>query len=150
MEATMGYIEQLRKLIGNQPLILPGAVALVINDKNQYLLQQRPEGIWSLPGGVMELGESAEETARREVYEETGIKVGALELVDVFSGKKYFVKLANGDEFYPVTIAYVTKDIIGGKLQADGVESIDVKFFSTNEFPERTSPLIKKILMKLS
>lgn len=54
------------------------------------------------------------------MFEETGIEVGRLDLIGVFSGKQHFVKLPNGDEFYPVTVAYVTKDIKGGNLKADG------------------------------
>jgi 8-oxo-dGTP pyrophosphatase MutT (NUDIX family) len=53
----------------------------------------------------MELGESVEETGRRELFEETGITVGKLNLIDIFSGSEYFVKCANGDEFYSVTMA---------------------------------------------
>lgn len=96
----------------------------------------------------MELGESTEETGRREVLEETGIEIGKLELVGVFSGKQYFVKLPNGDEFYPITIAYVSKEITGGILKADGQETIEAKFFKINELPEGLNPLIKNFLRK--
>ncbi len=74
----MGYVEELRKIVGHRPLILVGAVVLVINENGYVLLQQRtePYGKWGLPGGLMELSESPEETAYREVYEETGI-IGA-------------------------------------------------------------------------
>lgn len=68
----MNYVKDLRELVGNRPLILPGAVAIILNDQNEVLLQHRIDGGWGLPGGLMELGESLEETARREVKEETG------------------------------------------------------------------------------
>ena len=65
----MGYIEELRALVGHRRLILAGASCVVRSRDGKLLLQQRvyPEGRWCFPGGLMELGESVEDTARREV-----------------------------------------------------------------------------------
>lgn len=57
----MGYIERLRKVVGSDPLLLVGVAVAVINDKGQILLQKRNDGVWGVPGGFMELGESTEE-----------------------------------------------------------------------------------------
>ncbi|MED3563992.1 NUDIX hydrolase [Bacillus xiapuensis] len=146
----MGYIEDLRKVIGTRPVILVGAVVGVINERREILLQKRPEGIWALPGGLLELEESAEDAGRREVFEETGVEVGRLELIDVFSGKQYFRKLENGDEFYPVTIVYTSNDIKSSIIKVDGTESIDAGFFSVAELPDGTSPLVMKLIEKLN
>ena len=124
----MGYIEELRKVFESRPLNLTGVAVAVFNEQGQILLQQRRNGIWGVPGGFVELGESTEEAGRREVFEETGIEIGTLQLISVFSGKEFFVKLPNGDEFYPITIAYLCKDIKGGLLKADGIESLSVQF----------------------
>lgn len=142
----MGYIEDLRKTVGHRPLILVGVAVGVINENGEFLLQKRADGVWGVPGGFMELGESAEETGRREVLEETGIEVGKLDLVGVISGQRNYVKLQNGDEFYPVTIAYISKEIKGGVLQADGHETTEAKFFKANELPEGLNPLIKNLI----
>jgi ADP-ribose pyrophosphatase YjhB (NUDIX family) len=142
----MGYMEDLRNIIGTRPLILVGAVVAVINEQGEILLQKRPEGVWGLPGGLMELGESAEEAGRREVLEETGVEIGQLQLVDVFSGKQFYRKLANGDEFYPVTIAYISKDIKSSTIKIDGIETMDAGFFQIKELPNETSPLVKRII----
>jgi len=80
------------------------------------------------------------------VLEETGIEIGSLQLISVFSGKEFFVKLPNGDECYPITIAYLCKDITGGTLKADGFESLHVQFFDLNGLPENISPFIKKLI----
>lgn len=80
------YVDDIRALVGHGPLILVGSTAIITNETGQILLQQRrrPYGVWGLPGGLMELGESVEETARCEVYEETGLRVGNLNLIGVF------------------------------------------------------------------
>ncbi|MDR2569038.1 MAG: NUDIX domain-containing protein, partial [Oscillospiraceae bacterium] len=69
----MGYIEELRAIIGHKRIILNGCIAFIKNSKGQFLMQERkyPYGKWGLPGGLMELGESTEETVKREVLEET-------------------------------------------------------------------------------
>ncbi len=68
----MNYVETLRKQIGQTPLILVGAVVLVVKD-GHILLEQRNEtqARFGLPGGLMEWAESTDETARRELLEET-------------------------------------------------------------------------------
>jgi 8-oxo-dGTP diphosphatase len=64
-----------RPLVGIGVAVLrPGAVLLVRRGTPPAL------GQWSLPGGAQHLGETAEEAARRELYEETGLAVGALVL----------------------------------------------------------------------
>lgn len=132
----MGYIEEIRALVGHRPLILVGSTVIVTNETGQILLQQRrhPHGVWGLPGGLMELGESVEETARREVLEETGLHVGSLNLIGVFSGAQYFVKAGNGDEFYVVTTAFHTADF-NGTIQVDSDESIGISFFDIASLP---------------
>ena len=134
----MGYINEIRKLVGHRPLLLTGAVVVIVDSAGDILLQQRayPKGSWGLPGGLMELGESTEQTAEREVFEETGLKVKNLQLLNVYSGAKHFSVAENGDEFYVVTIAYLCKDY-EGDIQADGSESVDVQFFSPDKLPEK-------------
>ncbi len=125
----MNYVEQIRSLVGSQPLILVGSVAIISDENGAILLQHRkfPYGKWGLPGGLMELGESTEDTARREVLEETGLIIGDLNLVGVYSGPDYFITAANGDEVYSVTVAYSTQDVTG-ELQVDTQESLGFEY----------------------
>lgn len=143
----MGYVEELRKLIGHRPLILVGSVVLVLDKEERVLLQQRkePHGKWGLLGGLMELGESPKDTALREVWEEAAIRVCDLRLIDVFSGKNHFVKLANGDEFQTVTIAYYTNKYEGA-MQVNREEALDLKFFPIDALPEYIVGSHKKMI----
>ena len=86
----MGYIEELRKVVGTRPLILVGSAIIILNDNQEVLLQYRSDTYdWGVPGGAMELGETTEETARRELFEETGLTAKIMQFLGVLSGKKY-------------------------------------------------------------
>lgn len=146
----MGYVEDLRKIVGHIPLILVGAVVIITNDNNQILLQKRmhhPVGRYGLPGGLMELGESTLETAQREVYEETGLTVSILKLIDVFSGKENYIKTPNGDEFYVVVTAYWTNEF-SGNLRINDTESMSLEFVNIDELPENIPGSHKEIIKR--
>ncbi|PPA72508.1 NUDIX hydrolase [Jeotgalibacillus proteolyticus] len=142
----MSYIEDLRKKIGHDPVNLVGVTVVVFNHSGNILLQKRMDGMWGLPGGLIELGESTEDAGRREVKEETGVEIGRLNLIGVLSGKEYFVELPNKDQFYAVTVVYYSREILGGELQADGIEGTDAQFFPPNDLPEGISPRVKTML----
>ncbi|XEC94488.1 NUDIX domain-containing protein [Paenibacillus tarimensis] len=95
---------------------------------------KRKDGNWGLPGGLMEPGESLEETATREVYEETGLTLNRLTMLELFSGPELYLKLKNGDELYSVTAMYLCNDY-RGELVSDSTESHEVRFFDVGKFP---------------
>ncbi|WP_198663158.1 NUDIX hydrolase [Paraliobacillus zengyii] len=137
----------MRKLIGTQPLFVAGATVVVFNKKGETLLQQRSDiNKWGFPGGVMEYGESLEETAIRELYEETGLKAKDIEFVDILSGEKECFKYPNGDEIFGVNAVYTTSNV-SGELSINDGESTDLKFFALNKLPfnliEKTQYIIK-------
>jgi ADP-ribose pyrophosphatase YjhB (NUDIX family) len=140
----MGYIEDLRALVGTRPLILTGVTVLVIDQQSRFLMVQSDK-VWKIPGGFIEMGETAEDACRREIFEETGMNIGNLQLIGVFSGKDFFTKLPNGDEYYPITIAYVTEDIRSGDLKPDDIEIQKVQFFKWSAFPKDLSPRDRQI-----
>ncbi|WP_353947903.1 NUDIX hydrolase [Sporolactobacillus sp. Y61] len=146
----MGYIEEIRSMVGHRPLILVGAVAVISNSKGHILLQKRryPENTWGLPGGLMEPGESSEETAMREVREETGLTIDRLKLAGVFSGANMYAIAENGDQFYPVTIAYQTSDY-KGELIMDPAESVSFAFMNPDDLPEKMLKNHRKILNEI-
>jgi 8-oxo-dGTP pyrophosphatase MutT (NUDIX family) len=145
----MDYINSLRKHVGNQPLIMVGSTVLVLDAQNRLLMMKRSDsGSWGVPGGAMELGETTEETARRELLEETGLETGELTFFGVFSGKELYYRYPSGDEVYNVCIVYLTRDVQGTVNFTDG-EHYDFQYFDLAQLPGNVSPPIKPILKKL-
>jgi ADP-ribose pyrophosphatase YjhB (NUDIX family) len=133
------YVKDLRKLVGSRPLILPGACTIILDEEGRLLLQRRTDdSAWGLPGGMMEMGESLEETARREVKEEVGLDVTALTLFHVFSGLEVYHQYPNGDKVWNVVTAFIANEW-HGTLKSDGVESSEAAFFRLDEIPEQLS-----------
>lgn len=93
----------------------------------------------------MELGESTEDVARREIFEETGLTVDKLNLINVYSGPQNYIKAENGDEFYVVTVAYYSEGY-EGELNIDKSESIKFDFFFPDELPSNIVRSHKLIL----
>ncbi len=127
------YIKFIRSKVGHDEIILNFAGGVVINDRGQILLHQRPDtNLWSLPGGAIELGESAQEAAIREIKEETGLEAKVDALLGVYT--KYFSHLANNDKFQSIGITFCCS-IIGGELIKKSTESSDVRFFEPDSLP---------------
>lgn len=135
----MSYIQFLRQYVGHEPILTAGTGILVFNEKNEVLVQLRTDtNTWGFPGGCMELGESFEETAKREFLEETGLVAKELVMLDILSGKETFRTYPNGDQLYDITAIYkVTR--YEGELKADIEESRELRFFDIDDLPKLTS-----------
>jgi 8-oxo-dGTP pyrophosphatase MutT (NUDIX family) len=132
----MDYIQHLRSMVGNEKVIMVVAGAFVFDQENRVLMQKRTDnGQWGFPGGFMELGESVQDTAVREVYEETGLLLDELELFGVYSGPQYDKTFSNGDQVALVLILFICRRY-SGVLVESNEESIQNKFFPLDELPE--------------
>ncbi|GAA0315303.1 NUDIX hydrolase [Bacillus carboniphilus] len=135
----MNYIKQMRQYIGNETLFTVGC-EIILEQNGKILLQHRMDSDnWCIPGGIMEIGESFEETAKREVFEETGLTVGNLELFGLYSGEKCFAIYPNGDQAFSVQVIFYSKAFNGTLKQVDQ-ESREHRYFSKDELPENLNP----------
>jgi 8-oxo-dGTP pyrophosphatase MutT (NUDIX family) len=142
----MSYIRDIRALVGHRPLVLTSAKVIILHPEGDILMQQNAvTGDWQLPGGYLEPGEALEDTARREVKEETDLDIGDVTLFGVFSGPEFHWFMPNGDEVYNVTVAFVTTDY-QGELRADGDEGKALTFFAPQSLPENLGPSVKHVL----
>ena len=134
-----GAIAWLRAHVGTARIFYPVGVACIRDEQGCFLLQARADfpGLWSCPGGGIELGESADEAARREAREETGLEVAIVRLLGVYTGPRNAVRYPNGDETQPIALCYLCRPT-GGQLRADGAESLACDWFSPDALPPLT------------
>lgn len=107
---------------------MPAAFGLVVNDRGEILMIQRgygeEKGKWSLPGGNRDKGEGLSETARRETYEETGIRMSIDNLYA--KGNRYNWEVWRGR-------------YTGGHLRKQRRECLDAKWFQRDMLPDDTN-----------
>jgi ADP-ribose pyrophosphatase YjhB (NUDIX family) len=131
--AIPDFLVELRKKIGHDLLLMPSAGVTLFNETRRILLVKHSgREIWTLPGGIIEPGETPADAALREVWEETGLLIELTSLFGVFGGMDTVVTYDNGDRAaYVVTV--FRGNILGGKMQSDGDEVSELRFFSTEE-----------------
>jgi ADP-ribose pyrophosphatase YjhB (NUDIX family) len=118
------------------------AAAVLVEHNGNILLVQRANepyrGLWTLPAGFVNGGEDPAKAAERECWEETGLTVRVIRVLDVVAGKEH----ERGADF---VIAFQA-EIIQGKLTA-GDDAADAKWFPRNEMPALAFRATKKILL---
>ena len=140
------YIDDLRKKTGHMPLLIPHSVVVLFNDKNEVLLEQRSDdGYYDFPGGAIDLKETMEEAASRELFEETGLIAEELELLKVYSGEITHYVYFNGDEIYGIDAVFLCHKW-HGDLKAQLSEVSKLEFYPLEKMPDKMSKRNKQIV----
>jgi 8-oxo-dGTP pyrophosphatase MutT (NUDIX family) len=110
-------------------------VAVLVRDERGYiLLEKRSDcGLWGLPGGRIEPGESVVQTAEREMKEETGYKIKVVRLLGVYSDPQERI-VVFPDNVIQIVDILVEAVIISGDLRCSP-ESLELKFFAPLALP---------------
>jgi len=133
------------------PLVGVGAVII---EENRVLLVKRAhpplQAQWSIPGGVLEVGELVREAAIREAREETGLIVEPGELLGVYD--RVLRDAEQRAQYHYVLIDFLCRHV-GGELDAAS-DAADVRWFTREELPalnlaEDTQDVIHKGFQKL-
>lgn len=142
------YVSYIREMVGQKPIILTGTAVVLRNAIGHVLLHKRTDnGMWGLPGGMLEMGESLEDAAVREVFEEVGISVDAPRLLGVVSGPECLYHYPNGDPVWCVTAAYEAD--MGDQVPRVLHESSDVTFADLTTFEDPLSPPSAMVVAQL-
>ncbi len=144
----MSYIKDIRKYVGHEPILTAGVGLFVFNENKEILMQLRTDyNQWGFPGGAMELGESFEEVATRELKEETNLEIDEMKLIKVLSGKDTYREYPNGDKLYDITGIFLIKKY-HGELKVNDDESRKLGWFNINKLPENMTEHTKNYLTK--
>ena len=136
------------RLYPEKPIVGVGAL---IREGERYLLIRRASepdaGLWSIPGGLVEVGERAAEAAAREALEETGLEV---EIVDILGIVDKIVRDDEGRVKYHFVIVDYVATPIGGSLKPSS-DALDARWVKAGELPGyELSPTLVELLKRVN
>ena len=123
-----------------------GAEAVIVREDQIMLIKRSDNGLWAVPGGLVEVGETLAEAAQRELWEETGVKGQITKLLGIFDSRLWRSK-TKAHLYHAIFLADST-DI----MPEPSIEATEVAFFGENNLPELSPgheyrvPLLFRIL----
>lgn len=146
------YIERVRKSVGHDLLLVPGACVVLEDPQQRVLLQLRGDNrLWGLPGGSAEEGQTFKAIGVSEVKEETGLDLleddleGFASISDPTLNTLYY---PNGDVTHYFTMCFLIRQWQGEPV-ADGAESVKLEFFDVGALPSNCLPSLARVLFYL-
>ncbi|NUS16298.1 MAG: NUDIX domain-containing protein [Streptomyces sp.] len=127
--------------------LVPAASVVVVDDAGRVLLQRRTDnGMWALPGGKMDLGESLAGCGIRETREETGLDIEITGIVGTYTNPGHVFAYDDGEVRQEFSICLLGRPT-GGQLQTSD-ESYEVAWFTPAETDEL--PMVSSIRKRLA
>src|SRR5829696_5494916 len=137
------YLWRLRQAVGNELVLMPGAMVALQRDDGHVLLTKRTDdGTWCLPAGAAEAGGSFAQTAVDELAEETGIDVATEDLVPFASlseAEEHTIDYPNGDVTHCFALCFLARKWRGDP-RPDRDESTAVRFVALDAAPQPVHP----------
>lgn len=141
------YLSQVRKLIDKQELIITAARAVIRNQEGRILfIRRRDNGLWAMPAGGQELGESILDCLKREVKEESGLDVIFATPMAIYS--QLSVVNSSGDPYQLFLVQFLV-DEWSGELVTETDETVDARFLDLDELPENIPDSYREVLKDL-
>jgi ADP-ribose pyrophosphatase YjhB (NUDIX family) len=108
--------------------------ALVFNGQGEVLLAKRTDnGLWCIPGGHVDLGETLSQACVRELYEETGLRSEVIRLVGAYSDPQNSLHISQGPEWHTVRVSFLC-EITGGTMTTSD-ETSEIRYFPIGKLP---------------
>ena len=110
--------------------LLAAAFAIVRNDSGEVLLVLRADdGNWELPGGRIEVGESAASAAEREVAEEAGVTIRVTGLAGVYSAPHHVLAYSGDGVYQQIAICFHARPLHSDAAHPDRRETVEARWF---------------------
>ena len=144
------YIMDLRKIVGHRTLMQAAGSIIILSPDGKILMGRRTDNhLWGYSGGAIEIDETVEECARRELLEEMGLVAEELEFFMINSGPEAHYIYPNGDEVSNVEIIYLCRKY-HGELRRQEEEMEELRFFAPEEITlDMISPPIRPVVFRL-
>ncbi|HEV8392416.1 MAG TPA: NUDIX domain-containing protein [Dongiaceae bacterium] len=141
MRFSDSYLGKLRKIVGKRLILIPGARIVVHDRSERVLLELRSDfRRWGLPGGHQEIGDSSAETAIREVFEETGLKIARPKVFGIASDPRHeTIRFPNGDRTQTVSVMFHASKP-RGTPKFDPRETLELGWFALDGLPANLMP----------
>jgi ADP-ribose pyrophosphatase YjhB (NUDIX family) len=119
--------------IGRFGKLAVGCSAAVFDasDKRILLIRRIDNGLWAVPGGYMEPGESTTEACVREVREETGLNVSVTRLISLYTDPNALLEYPDGNRWQLIVLHFAAS-IDSGEFQVSD-ETTEMAFFTLEE-----------------
>lgn len=123
-----------------------GAEAVIVQEDQIMLIRRNDNGLWAVPGGLVEVGETLAQAAQRELWEETGLHGQVTKLLGIFDSRLWHSKTKA--HLYHAIFLAETIDFVPKTSN----EATEIAFFGENNLPELSPghhlrvPLLFKIL----
>ena len=117
-------------------VVRPGVSAIIVTGEGLLLQRRGDNGLWGLPGGSVEPGESVADAVVREVREETGLEVRPVRLIGVYSAPALgqVITYPDGNVIHYISSSFECR-VVGGTLVCDGTESLELGWFDPDRLP---------------
>ena len=137
----MGYISELRKYVGHSPIMATSIMCIIYDREKGILFEKSADfGVWCVPGGALEIGESLEEGLKREVKEETGVEIEIIDLLGICD------HIVPNEEVHWVSPSYLCKITKGEPTIMEPTKHADMKWFSLEQLPQNLTITTKNAL----
>jgi 8-oxo-dGTP pyrophosphatase MutT (NUDIX family) len=140
------YLGQLRARLGSRLLLVPGARIIIENGEGRILLQHRRDfGIWGLPAGGAEPGESLRQAIIREVREETGLELEEVRAIGFSDDPQHETRTyPNGDQCQFFSMLFHSASYRGEPRICDH-ESLALEWFATDALPQMLPNMARSV-----
>jgi len=118
--------------------------AVVLNAQGEALLAKRTDnGLWCIPGGHVDLGETLEAAVLRELLEEAGLRAKVLRLVGIYSDPQNSLHIAQGPEWHTIRVTFLC-EVTGGTI-TPSEETSEIKYFPLGALPPLITDHAKRL-----